>query len=87
MKKMLRRILVLTMAAFLCLSFLAGIAGAASDNLAIFSAAKAEDRGIMPCADIIGYRYKEEAGYLWRRLYNYSWGEWIGEWEICGILA
>lgn len=31
---------------------------------------------ITPCSDIIEYRYKEENGKLYRRLYNYTRGEW-----------
>ena len=31
---------------------------------------------------IIEYRYKIIDGELYRRLYNYSDGYWIGDWEI-----
>ncbi|WP_312354864.1 hypothetical protein [Aminipila sp.] len=43
-----------------------------------------KDSGIVtPQAQIIGWRYKSVDGDLYRRLYNYSTGEWIGEWELC----
>ena len=31
---------------------------------------------------IIEYRYKIIDGELYRRLYNYSDGYWIGDWEL-----
>lgn len=36
-----------------------------------------------PYAQIIDWRYKTENGKLYRRLYNYSRQQWIGEWELC----
>lgn len=33
-------------------------------------------------SDIIQWRFKTVNGKLYRRLYNYSTGEWIGEWEF-----
>lgn len=34
-------------------------------------------------SDIIDWRYKAENGKRYRRLYNYSKKQWIGEWELC----
>lgn len=34
--------------------------------------------------DIIEWRWKVVDGSVYRRLYNYSAGKWIGEWEYCG---
>lgn len=68
------------------------VAGALCLSLAILAspitsvpvqAAPAEDAA-MPCADIIEYRYKIEGHSLYRRLYNYSTANWIGEWEYFG---
>lgn len=44
-------------------------------------AAAPATEAVAPCADAISYRYKEENGKLYRRLYNYTTGEWIGDWE------
>lgn len=33
-------------------------------------------------SDIIDWRYKTENGKLYKRLYNYSKEQWIGEWEL-----
>jgi hypothetical protein len=41
------------------------------------------DKAIVPYADIIDWRYKLVDGKLYKRLYNYSKQEWIGEWEPC----
>lgn len=35
-----------------------------------------------PYKDRIDYVYKIVDGVLWRRLYNFSLGIWVGEWEI-----
>jgi len=36
----------------------------------------------MPRPDIIEWRYKSEGGKAYRRLYNYSREQWVGEWEL-----
>lgn len=68
---------------------LAAIAGALCLSLIILAspiastpvqAAPPQDAA-MPCADFIEYRYKIEGHSLYRRLFNYSTAEWIGEWE------
>lgn len=39
---------------------------------------------VSPNADSISYRFKIEDGKLYRRLYNYTTAEWIGDWEyVC----
>lgn len=42
---------------------------------------------VAPCSDIIQYRYKEENGKLYRRLFNYTTNNWIGEWEYVADLT
>ena len=37
---------------------------------------------IEPRADIIGWRYKTENGRVYKRLFNYSKDEWIGDWIL-----
>ena len=42
---------------------------------------------VQPQQDSIGWRYKIENGNeLYRRLYNYSIGMWIGQWEFVGYI-
>lgn len=43
-------------------------------------AAVASNEAVSPCADSIGWRFKEENGKLYKRLYNYSTDNWIGNW-------
>lgn len=45
-----------------------------------------EEATVSPYAHIIEWRYKEENGKLYRRLYNYSTGNWESEWEyVCDL--
>lgn len=37
-----------------------------------------------PQYDVIRWRFKVENGNLYRRLYNYSINNWVGEWEYIG---
>ena len=46
------------------------------DSIATLS----DDYGIMPLKDDIQYRYKIENGKLYKRLYNYTIGVWVGDW-------
>ncbi len=39
-----------------------------------------DDYGIMPLKDDIQYRYKIENGKMYKRLYNYTIGVWVGDW-------
>ncbi len=39
---------------------------------------------VAPCSDVIQYRFKIENNKLYRRLYNYTTDNWIGEWEYIG---
>lgn len=73
---------------------LATIVGALCFSLAILAspiasvpvqAAPAED-AVMPLSDIIEWRFKIEGTSLYRRLYNYSTAEWVGEWIYVGEL-
>lgn len=43
-------------------------------------AAATQEETVMPMSDAISWRYKAENNKLYRRLYNYSTGSWIGNW-------
>ncbi len=47
------------------------------------AASQDADNNVAPCADITGWKYKTINGYLCKRLYNYTTGEWIGGWIRC----
>lgn len=38
--------------------------------------------GISPLSDVIGWRFTQINGKLYKRQYNYSKGEWIGPWIL-----
>ena len=38
---------------------------------------------VTPKADKIDYVYKIHDGKLYKRLYNFSKGEWLGNWILC----
>lgn len=52
----------------------------------VVAEAATEESMVSPCADDIQWRYKEENGKLYRRLYNYSTDSWVGDWEyVCDL--
>lgn len=57
---------------------------AQAETIASTGAAAASDSSdvIMPRADIIKYIYKDVDGKTYRRLFNFSKGVWIGDWEL-----
>ena len=75
------------------LNRIAAIGGAACLALAVLvspvatvsvQAAPSNNGENSPQMDIIEWRYKIANGNLYRRLYNYSIGEWVGQWEyVC----
>ena len=48
----------------------------------IVPAAKAEETPILMRAPALEWRYKFIDGKLYRRLYNCSTQEWVGDWEL-----
>lgn len=72
---------------------LAALAGALCLSLTIFvspivstpvHAAPPQNDAATPLSHYIEYRYKIEGTHLYRRLYNYTTANWIGEWEYIG---
>lgn len=79
MMKNIKRILALTL-------LIVAMGGAMLPNVELvqFATAVAEEgEGISTRADIIDWRYTTINDRIYRRLYNYSRGIWIGEWEAC----
>ena len=57
----------------------------ASETTPVISESTELSSDIQPCSDIIEYRYKEENGKLYRRLFNYTRGEWAEPyWHLLG---
>ena len=49
---------------------------------ALVPAASAEETSILMRAPALEWRYKIVDGKLYRRLYNCSTQEWVGDWEL-----
>ena len=69
------------------ISKLVGLVGAACLSLGMFfcpvatlPTQAATPEVAVPCSEIIEWRYKIEDGKVYKRLYNYSRAEWIGDW-------
>ncbi len=77
--KVMKRILVATgvLACSLCLVTTPAVA------LPVEAAAAAEE-GISPCSDTYQWIYKVIDGKRYKRLYNATTQEWIGEWIYIG---
>lgn len=68
------------------------IIGASSLSIEVFADEMArklsaeEELLIEPRADEIGWEYKTVGNKVYRRMYNYTKKEWIGEWEFVGYV-
>lgn len=84
--KLRKKMLALFSVCILAVSSVGIQASAIAMTSSPISAIKNEDIGyesIQPRKDKIDWVYKSENGYLYRRLFNFSKNEWIGDWEIC----
>lgn len=64
----------------LCIIFLQPLTALANDvtSPSVYSTLST----VSPLSDIIKWRYKAVNGKLYKRLYNYSKGSWIGDWIL-----
>ncbi len=82
--KLRKKMMAIFSACVLTVCFMGMQVSAANLTTAQIVAIKNEDSGtIHPRQDKIGWLYKSENGRMYRRLFNYSKNEWIGDWEIC----
>lgn len=72
---------IFTLTAIACLSMAAFFS-----PVATLSAYASTPEVITPRKDDIKWRFKEENGKLYRRLFNYTTDSWIGEWEYVADL-
>lgn len=77
-KRLTRKIAVIAGALCLSLTILA------SPITSIPVQAAPPQDAAMPLADIIEWRFKIEDHSLYKRLFNYSTAEWIGDWIYVG---
>lgn len=63
-----------------------GIATLFSPAASTIVEASSIENTVSPCSDRIEWRFKEENGKLYRRLYNYTTASWVGEWQyVCDL--
>lgn len=55
-----------------------------SPATSIVANAATTETTVSPYKDCIQWRFKEENGKLYRRLYNYTTASWVGDWQyVC----
>lgn len=74
------KILLLTIAILLPTSVTPTLNVSAKENVSNISY---QSSIVAPLSENIGWRYKIENGNLYRRLYNYSMSQWVGDWILC----
>ena len=74
------KILLLTAAILLSTSATPTLNVSAKENVSIVSY---QSSTVAPLSENIGWRYKVENGNLYKRLYNYSMSQWVGDWILC----
>ncbi len=86
MNKRIKKIVSLfyTMVIALSIFFTANITGQASYTLSMTETISNHSSGdIIPMSDDIRWRYEiKEDGKLYKRLYNYTTRQWIGDWIL-----
>jgi hypothetical protein len=67
--------------------FIAGILCATlclnTQNITVKAMDSQESISAITRSAIIDWRYKVENGRLYKRLYNYTYQNWVGDWELC----
>ncbi len=74
------KILLLSAAILLSTSVAPTLNVSAKENVSNISD---QSSTIVPLSENIGWRYKIENGNLYKRLYNYSMSQWVGDWILC----
>lgn len=64
----------------MCIIFMQPVMSLAND--VTFTSIYSSSSTVSPLSDIIKWRYKAVNGKLYKRLYNYSKGKWIGDWIL-----
>lgn len=79
MRNFRKKWFTLVLTAALCFSCMTAVSFPCASALGL--QAKAEAATTTLRAPVIGWRYQTIDGVLYRRLFNYTTQEWIGEWE------
>lgn len=63
-----------------CFSLISIPAAASMISEPAIPAIISEKESVVPCADVLQWQYKVEDGKLYKRLYNNTTGNWVGDW-------
>ena len=76
----MRKLKEILICMIICIIFMQPVTALASDVTSprIYSSSST----VSPLSDIIKWRYKSVNYKLYKRLYNYSKGQWIGDWIL-----
>lgn len=76
----MRKLKEIFICVIICIIFMQPVTALASDLTSphIYSMSSS----VRPLSDIIKWRYKSVNGKLYKRLYNYSKGQWVGDWIL-----
>lgn len=78
MKKM--KCFALVLVVLLTISVFPLVANAATETVAT---SENQTPAVTPRKPIIEWHYKIENGKIYRRQFNHTTGQWIGQWELC----
>lgn len=81
-----KKMLAVFSASVLAISFMGiqmSAAGWSAPQISTIKNSGIDGGSIQPRKDKIEWVYKTIDGHIYRRLYNYSKGEWVGDWIAC----
>ena len=81
--KLRKKMMSTLSAGLLVVSFFGGQGSAPSLTSAQIVAINENSATIQPRQDKIDWVYKSENGRVYRRLFNFSKNEWVGDWILC----
>lgn len=74
------KILLLTTAILFSISIVPTLNVSAKENTSTISY---QSSVCVPFSENIDWRYKSVNGKIYKRLYNYSMSQWVGDWILC----
>jgi hypothetical protein len=82
MNKILKKVITLLAGSILSLSLFLNVGTTVNASYQEPIIEAQAEEGIAPHSDIIDWRFTMINGKLYKRLYNYSTGEWVGPWIL-----